>query len=105
MVMVRVGVGSVLTWFTSNPTGCSHRPLAGFSIAVLLVQNLIAVILRSALVEDEEAQTSPALAVFFLPYALQFLLSLLVYTPSLPQVLLDTNQLLTNITHTYRSQK
>lgn len=90
-------MGSTLTSVTSNPTGCSQRPLAGFSIAVLLVQNLIAVILGSALVEDEEAQTSPALVVFVLPYALQFLLSLLVHTPSLPQVLLDTNQLHTNI--------
>lgn len=53
-------------------------------------------ILGGALVEDEEAQTSPALPVFFLPQTLHFPLSLLLYTSPLPQVLLDTNQLLSH---------
>lgn len=65
---------------------------------------MIEEILRSALVEDEEAQTSPALAVYFLPYAFQFLPTRLLDTQPLPQVLLDTNQLLKNITPKLKSK-
>lgn len=68
------------------------------------IHNMIVVILRSTLVEDQEAQTSPALPVFFLPFVLQFPPSLLLYTQLLPQVLLNMNQLLTNITHTWKAK-
>lgn len=72
---------------------------------IYTMDGMIEVVLRSALVEDEEVQTSPALPVLFLPDELQFPLSLLLYTLPLPQVLLDPDQLLPNITRAQKTEK